>query len=105
MTVVGGGGGGGLLFVCFSCLLLFLLPIHMGSHTVPCAVIGRFTFIPGRQVLLRMMLSLAGDSLHGHKLAVHSSIFRSGLKRELELGCHSELHFGFRFQRLVFRTL
>ena len=83
--------------------MLFLLPIHMCSHTVPCAVIGRFTFIPGRQVLLRMMLSLAGDSLHGHKLAVHSSIFRSDLK--MELGCHSELDFGFRFQRLVFRTL
>ena len=77
----------------------------MGSHTVACAVIGRFTFISGRQVLLRMMLSLAGDSLHGHKLAVHSSILRSDLKRELELGSHSQLDFGFRFQQLVFRTL
>ena len=75
----------------------------MGSHTVPCAVIGRFTFISGRQVLLRMMLSLAGDSLHGHKLAVHSSILRRDLKREL--GSHSQLDFGFRFQQLVFRTL
>ena len=94
-----------LLFVFVLFFMLFLLSLHMGSHTVPCAVIGRFTCISGRRVLLRMMFSLAGDSPHSHKLAVHSNILRSDLKRKLELGSHSELDFGFRFEQLVFRTL